>query len=104
MTKKYRQLEDSNIETKNLIFCIAPDGSLTYAWDSDSAAEAAKIWREGLTDEQRKAHEDAHTMGGFILVRMLKSDFDKLEMTYAGAVAEGGVNLKPGSLNCPMPS
>lgn len=81
-TKKYRQINESNKpETVDVIFCISPDGQLTYAWDSDTAAKVGGLWRESLTVEQRKEHKAAGTTGGFIQVRMLEADFYKLEMT-----------------------
>lgn len=80
--KQYRQIDDSaKPETVDVVFCIAPDGEIAYAWDNDSAAEVGGVWRESLTVEQAKEHEAAGTTGGFIQVRMLKTDFDKLEMT-----------------------
>lgn len=63
------------------VFCvITPDGHLAYVWDSDGARQVMRDWTAALTAEQRAEHERANTMGGAVLARLLKSDFDRIPM------------------------
>ena len=80
--KKYHQIDDSDKpETVDVIVCIKPDLCFAYVWDDEMARDVANDWRDGLTDEKRALHDAARTTGGFIRVRMLKSDFDSIDMT-----------------------
>jgi hypothetical protein len=64
------------------VFCvITPDGHLTYTWNIDGARQVMRDWSAGLTTEQKAVHERANTMGGVVLARILKSDFDQIPMT-----------------------
>ena len=74
-------MTENNGKTIDVLCCITPEGQLVYAWDRESAEQVTKDWRESLTDKERKAHDEARTTGGFVQIRMLRSDWDKLELT-----------------------
>lgn len=68
-------------DTIELIACISPDGHLAFAWDIASARDHCNDWRENQPDEKRDLHQAGNTYGGFVQIKMLRADWDAMNMT-----------------------
>lgn len=66
-------------ETVKASCVILPDGTIVFLQENRGAFRAAiRTWDESLTDEQRATHQNAHTFGGAVIIRMLKSDYENI--------------------------
>jgi hypothetical protein len=70
----------SGHETVFVLACILPTGRVVFAWDSESAHRVIKHWKDGLSPDEALKHKEAGTLGGFVQVKMLKADFDAIDM------------------------
>lgn len=72
-------------ETIDVLCCVTPAGQVVYTTDDADARRVGRNWRAGLTVEQRAQHEAAHTMGGFVQIRMLREDYERIPATNESA-------------------
>lgn len=67
----------------DVLYIALPDG--TGLWSDTVTAEYAKqcmaSWRAGLTDAKRAEYEAAGVMGGVVVLRMLRSDYQHIPTT-----------------------
>lgn len=68
-------------ETIEVLCCITPSGDFLFAHNLDTADRVTKNWRAALSTERRQQHEAAGTYGGFVKIRMLKSEYEGIPCT-----------------------
>lgn len=69
-------------ETIRISCVMLPDGKIGFMPEDRGAMRSCtRAWLESLTDEQRAVHLDAHTFGGAVIVRLLKSDYENMPAT-----------------------
>ena len=69
-------------ETIKLSCVILPDGTVGFMPEDRNAMRACTgAWLENLTDKQRTKYIDAHTFGGAVIIRLLKSDYENIPAT-----------------------
>ncbi len=74
---------DNKPETIRVACLVPPDGNIGFVSvdkpeDANAVHEAWAKWRAAQTDEQKAEHHAAHTYGGVVYMRMLRSDFDAI--------------------------
>lgn len=66
-------------ETVKIACVVLPDGRIGFMPENrDTIGACIKSWKDGLTDDQKIAHKFANTLGGVVIVTMLKSDYENI--------------------------
>lgn len=68
-------------ETIEILACITPGGDFLLAHNTETIENVSRNWWTSRTDEQKAQHKAAGTFGGYVRIRMLKSEYDAIPCT-----------------------
>jgi hypothetical protein len=73
----------------DVLLVALPDG--TCFWSDEVSAEYAgrcmRAWKDGLAADRRATYETSGVLGGFVVLKMLPSDYRAIQATNQSCIA-----------------